>query len=770
MKLSDIEGGAPEATETPEPSKPKKLSDIISGPLPPGPAAPRVVPKPPVPEELKPPAPKGRETYEPSEIGVSGALGAGAGLAAPEIAATVGRGVTGLGSIISMSPTPYTQALGRTLQVGGMGITAAAPLAGRAAPALQGLIGGLLSETAGQTSEILDQPQYVSEAARIGFGLTPTQVLAWGAKKAGGGIAGSAISAAVKNLAKKEGWESVASKEEKAAIEKLVGDLFQQDPQSKAAQSLYKQLESETARLRQRAEQGARDVEAGGTRATRLAEQRLEQSRAALQNVGNPDAEFDAMGRSLRGSMIRHQEMGVEARNTPYGQARAQVEDIARQRQASGDLVEGTRAYQELLSDLRRLARVGREGEEVALAEVTEPGVEGAYRQILNALERKQALLGTSADPTVAQRAQELRQRGLMVREATSPDGVVSYYREYPTSYEALDDVRRRLGTQAKFGEPTTGYEALKTDQAGNLYGRIRQIQSEYIGEPFDQMQNIYERGTTALQPFEGKAGQRAVGVDLADPDRYRVQPQRLASDIFGSRQGVDDFLRLSGNDTATLQREASNYVARNLRGKSPTEVETWLNSKSQEFLRHPALQDVYARASDYFQRVRTQQELASRGAAFGEAAPKKAEAIIKGTEKVTDKILGDVTAVPRIEALIKGGKVSEWDQVGPILTRTPEGRENLAAAVSNVMAAEALSNRAAAAKTFRDKVAPNLLRVNMDPYRVQEIQAALDQVESFVLPAQAKLTFAQDVVQKAIRQYAIPRAGTGVMEAVGGQ
>jgi hypothetical protein len=767
MKLSDIEGGAPEAAE---PSKPKKLSDIISGPLPPGPAAPRVIPKPPVPKELQPPEPKGRETYDPTEIGVSGALGAGAGLAAPEIAATVGRGVTGLGSVIGMAPFPPAQVLGRTLQVGGMGITAAAPLAGRAAPALQGLIGGLLGETAGQTSEILDQPQYVSEAARIGFGLTPTQVLAWGAKKAGGGIAGSAISAAVKNLAKKEGWESVASKEEKAAIEKLIGDLFQQDPKSKAAQSLYRQLETETSRLRQMAEQRAGTVEAGGARATRLGEQRLEQNRAALQNVGNADAEYDAMGRNLRGSMVRHQERGIEARGTPYGDARAEVERIARERQAGGNLVEGTRAYQELLSDLRRLARVGREGEEVALAEVTEPGVEGSYRQILNALERKQTLLGTSADPTVAQRAQELRQRGLMVRETQSPEGVTTYYREYPTSYEALDDVRRRLGTQAKFGEPTTGYEALKTDQAGDLYGRIRQIQSEYIGEPFDQMQSIYERGTAALRPFEGKAGQRAVGVDLADPDRYRVQPQKMTSDIFGSREGVDDFLRLSGNDTATLQREASNYVARNLRGKSAAEAERWLSSKNQEFLRHPALQDVYTRSSDYFQRIQMQEELARRGTRFGAEAPKKAEAIRKGTEKVADTILGDVTAVPRIEALIKGGKVSEWDQVGPILTSTQQGRENLAAAVSNVMAAEALSNRTAAAKTFRDKVAPNLQRVNMDPYRIKEIQDALDQVESFVLPAQAKLTFAQDVVQKAIRQYAIPRAGTGGMELVGRQ
>jgi hypothetical protein len=767
LSFDDLVPSTPSSTK-----KGVSFDDLLpgGGPLPPGPAAPRVTPKPPVPEELKPPAPKGREMYEPSEIGVSGALGAGAGLAAPEIAAGVGRGITGLGSVIGMAPFPPAQVLGRTLQAGGMGITAAAPLAGRAAPALQGLIGGLLGETAGQTSELLDQPQYVSEAARIGFGLTPTQVLAWGAKKAGGGIAGSAISAAVKNLAKKEGWESVASKEEKAAIEKLVGDLFQQDPESKAAQSLYRQLETETARLRQMAEQRAGTVEAGGARATRVAEQRLEQNRAALQNVGNPDAEFDAMGRSLRGSMVRHQETGVEARNTPYGEARAEVERIARQRQAAGDLVEGTQAYQMLLSDLRRLARVGREGQEVALAEVTEPGVEGAYRQILNALERKQALLGTSADPTVAQRAQELRQRGLMVREATSPDGVVSYYREYPTSYEALDDVRRRLGAQAKFGEPTTGYEALKTDQAGNLYGRIRQIQSEYIGEPFDQMQSIYERGTAALQPFEGKAGQRAVGVDLADPDRYRVQPQRLASDIFGSRQGVDDFLRLSGNDTATLQREASNYVARSLRGKSAAEAETWLNSKNQEFLRHPALQNVYTRASDYFQRIQTQEELARRGARFGAEAPKRAEAIVKGTEKIADTMLGDVTAVPRIEALIKGGKVSEWDQVGPILTRTEQGRENLAAAVSNVMAAEALSNRAAAAKTFRDKVAPNLQRVNMDPYRIKEIQDALDRVESFVLPPQAKLTFAQDLAQKFIRQYAIPRAGTGAMELVGGQ
>lgn len=723
-----------------------------------------VVPKPPVPGK---PVADRRRGLDKTEIGTAGAVGMGAGLVGPELAAGAGRTMQGLGGLVSMAPYVPARILGGALEVGGAGLTAAAPAIGRALPALSGLTGGLLGETAGEVAEIKGASPFVSEATRLAAGLMPTSVVGGVVGATTKGPIGTAIKTAAKEFLSKKGIETTASAEEKKAIEGMIQNLMSFDPQSTSTRELYKMLEDEAQRIQQRGTATAGRLEAGGQRAEQLAGQRTEQARARLQQVGNPDAEFDAMGRNLRGSMIRHQEEGIEARGTPYGEARNEVMKIATEKQNRGELVESTRAYQELLADLRKKARVGREGEEVALAEVTEPGVEGAYRQILNAIERKQTLLGTSADPTVEQRARDLASRGLRVREVAGPEGVVSYYREYPTSYEALEDVRRRLGTQAKFGEPTTGYEALKSNQASDLYRSIRKIQSEYIGEPFDRMQSIYEQGSAALQPFEGKAGQAAVGVDLRDPERYKKSPVNLANDVFGSRQGVDDFLRLSGNDTATLQREASNYVARNLNGKSVEKAEAWLNGKNQEFLRHPALQDVYTRASDYFQNLRIADELAGRGTRFAKTAAKEAEAARQDATVAAQGLVGKLEAIPRIEQILTSKEKGVWDAAGPVLMSTNQGKDHLANAIMRVMGKQAAKNRQAPAEIFRDSIADSMTRTGMDQMTVDAIQTQLDRVATFALPEEAKMSLAQDIIQKAIRQYALPRAATKTEETV---
>jgi hypothetical protein len=723
-----------------------------------------VVPKAPIPGKQTPDRRKG---LDKTEIGTAGAVGMGAGLVAPELAVGAGRTMQGIGGILSMAPYLPAQRIGAALEFGGTGLTAAAPAIGRAMPALSGLIGGMLGETSGEVAEIKGASPFTSEATRLAAGLMPTSVVGGLVGATTKGPIGTAIKTAAKEFLSKKGIETAASAEEKKAIEGMIQNLMSFDPKSASTREMYKMLEDEAQRIQQRGTATAGRLEAGGQRAEQLAGQRAEQARARLQQVGNPDAEFDAMGRNLRGSMIRHQEEGIEARGTPYGEARNEVLRIATEKQNRGDLVEGTRAYQELLADLRRKARVGREGEEVALAEVTEPGVEGAYRQILNAIERKQGFLGTSADPTVKQRAEELKGMGLKVREAAGPEGSVNYYREYPTAYEALDDVRRRLGTQAKFGEPTTGYEALKSNQASDLYGSIRKIQSEYIGDPFNRMQSIYEQGSAVLQPFEGKAGKAAVGVDLRDPERYKKAPVNLANDIFGSRQGVDDFLRLSGNDTATLQREASNYVARNLNGKSVTQAETWLNSQKQEFLRHPALQDVYTKASDYFQNLRIADELAGRGTRFAATAKTEADAARKDATEAAQGLVGKLEAIPRIEQILLSKEKGVWDAAGPVLMSTNQGKDHLANAIMRVMGKQAAKNRQAPAEVFRDSISDSLTRTGMDQLTVDAIQTQLDRVATFALPEPAMLSLIEDIIQKGIRQYALPRAATAIEERV---
>lgn len=761
MKLSELEGGTSETVEAPETPKPKKLSEVMASPiLPEGPGAPRVISKPPVPKEIAPMEQPSRTEFDPTAIGVSGATGLAAGLAAPEIAAGVGRGMKGLGSLLSMAPTVPTQALGRALQVGGAGVTAAAPSVGRALPALQGMIGGLLSESAGQTAELAEAPTYVSEGARLAFGLTPVQAVSWAAGKAGGGIAKSAITAAVKNLAKKEGWESTASKEEKAAIEKLVGQLFQQDPNSDAAQSIYRQLERETERLRTQAQARAGRMETAAESAQTIAQGRIEQARGGLTQVGDPQSNLSDIGIAAR-QKIANLQSGIETNRSAEYQRQVALRDQAvAEKERAGEFVESLPEYKQLLLELdRKTLRDIR----APMREVSEQGVVNAYEKVRDAIVNKRVQI-------TPEQAEALRGQRVRIIEGKDAAGNPLYYREFPTSFAALDDVRRKLGSAA-FGAEAEGYEALGQGIAKDLYGKISDIQSKFAGEAHDVLQGNYEAASRLLDKYKGKQAQRYTAIDLSDPNRFKANPDALTKQAFGSAQGVNDLVLLTENDKPLIDKLAGDYIAINLAGKNAKAAATWLQrNEVQDFLSHPAMNDVKAKTAAYLQRLRINEELAGRGTKAVKTLTEGAAATREGAEKMAQTILADKNPVERIEALILSPKVSEWNAVGPLITQSQKGREDLAQAVSNVMGKEALANRQSAAEVFRNRVAPNLLRVNMDPYRVQEIQAALDNVARYVLPEPAKLTFMQDIAQKAIRQYALPRAGAFISEQVVGE
>lgn len=697
-----------------------------------------------------------RRKYDFPEMGAAAGTGAVAGALAPELTFGAGMALSGLGSTIA----PRVPQVGAPLMAAGGALEAAYPYlkSGRALSSLTGLMGSGVGEALGQTSEVLGAPRYISEGARIGGGLIPPGVVGAGLGIAKRGWLGELVKGGVDKLVGETKIAAKISDLEKKELANIMGELKALDPNSSEAEKLFGILEKRVADFKQRNETAARDIERGGERAGRLSQLRIERGRAGLSNVGDPQAEYDQIGRNLRSSVVANEDRLLEARDTPYGQAREVVNGIVNQKQSAGNLVESTEAYQNLLADLRRFARVGKEGEEVPLAMAT-GSVEDAYRKLLNALERKQLVLGTSADPTVTARAEELAKMGLKVRTTQSPDGTITYIREYPTSYEALDDTRRMLGKKASFGEPATGFEALEQKQAETLYKRVRDIQREYVGEPFDAMQALYSEGTGRLEPFMGKRGQKAVGIDLDDPSRYRTDPDKLAKDIFGSRQGFDDFLRLSGNDLNTAQKEAANYIARNLRDKTSIQAEAWLNS--QEFLKHPALQQTYQKAVDYYQRLRMEEELSRKGASFAARQPQVAEKTRLAAEKEAQAILGSDNPIPRIKDLILKGDRAEWDRVGPLLTATQEGRQALSNAVPAILADKGKS----AAQAFREDLAYSLRRVNMDPSAIQNIQTQLDRMEMINLPQPQKLNAAASIIQKALINYLPARAVTGTME-----
>ena len=106
--------------------------------------------------------------------------------------------------------------------------------------------------------------------------------------------------------------------------------------------------------------------------------------------------------------------------------------------------------------------------------QVADPGVVNAYKSIYSALNDKIV-------PISEAQYKRLAKKGLKVEERNSPDGPV-YFRIFPNSFEALDDVRRKLG-DAAFNKSEEGYGALGQNIAKDLYSKVSAIQLKYAGE-----------------------------------------------------------------------------------------------------------------------------------------------------------------------------------------------------------------------------------------------------------------------------------------------
>lgn len=703
-----------------------------------------------------------------TEVGKAAGFGGAAGVAAPEIAKGVGRGAQVLGKALRLAPG----AIGRAatpVETFGRGVEAAAPsLKGfgkRTATGAYGAIGGAAGETAGQAAEAIGLPAPVAEGARIVGGMGTTMIPAAFYR-----FFGQKVGSVMNFIDKINRGETMTAREvseaEKAAINEKIQQLRGLQPESEAAKRIFGELEKAKNDIEARAtkkalrlESAVPGIEAGVTARAGRAEQEL----ARIGDVTKTESDI---GERARRAVLVAQERGEETRSGLDAVLRQQVDDIAKTRQQAGQFIENTKAFKDLEKFLQEKTLTGRAGLEQPTATATEAGVVSAYENALNAIRNRRVAIGTSDKPEAVRLAQELKAKGLRVIERTDPNtNVTIYEREFPTAYEALDDFRRRLGQSAKFGEPVTGYEALSSKNAGDLYGRVSKVQEEFIGEPFKAMQKAYETGTRALEPFEGRAGKRYAGIDFSDPSRFKTNPKQLVNEAFGSRQGVDDLIRLTGNNVKEVEAIAKDYVATSFKGKTADQIEKMVGARGtlSDMLSHPSMANIRSQINRYIYDLKGAEAVATRGKEAVKTVGKEAAAVTKEAEAKATKIMGDAYAVPRIKSLILGGKPSEWNEVAPIIGASPKGRLDLLTAVREVVAERAATNPRATVTLFKEEIAPSLEKAGIPKAAIGKLASDLEGIASFQMTEPAKLTAMQNAVNVFVRQYAVPRIGGGI-------
>lgn len=452
----------------------------------------------------------------------------------------------------------------------------------------------------------------------------------------------------------------------------------------------------------------ARRAEAAGVAAEQSGQQ-------ALASIGNASRSRYDIGSNLQKKVVATDDAEVKALETAFKKDKSDRDSIVAAKEASGSFPENTAKFQEMMRFLDDKLAKGQQPPERQKIDVTEQSVRNAYERVRDALVNKQVLMeGTPAD--LAPFIKSIQEAGGQVRMGTNPaTGEPAVYRVYKTSFEAMDQVRRKLG-DAFAGKPPEGFEGLLKEQAKDLYGRIRAIQVEYAGGPGGVQDNLlknYSEGKEILNALRIPAGRKVAGTDRLNPEYLTMDASEIPSAFFKSKKSVEDLLQIT-KDPALVEQSAADYVARTLSGKKLADIQNFLKNNKEWIDLFPGLSARIGNASSALQRAEsvgpktsklaeglrteiktipgvseqgvaevraktekdiadrlqrsmsTQQRLRETGQKLAEKEKTAAGEAKKVVE--ADSIVGKGDPVETIEKLITSGQTSQLEKMAPII------------------------------------------------------------------------------------------------------
>ena len=704
------------------------------------------------------------------DVGISTALGGAAGIFTPEIA-------MGTGQVLERIPYKPAQMAGRAMQAAVPSLTGAKQ---RALGSVTGAFSGASGETAGQLAELLGAPEPVVEGARVFGSLAPIEVITK-APKAALGFVGKSMGLPGSITALRSVMDDVGVSNLTGATKDLVlrriNDLRASPFTTDAQKKLYNVLANDVQTMTGAAAQEAQAIERSGTREGLEAQRRakgfaglsgevtetkatiLQRAKDSLRNLGDATRELSDVGRTLRDRIVARFDEQSLNRSNAYLEQKAIRDDAVRAKEDSGILVNLLPEFKTMISDLRSKLLIGQEARKQTTAPVTEKGLLNAYNNIYEAVSGRRVMAG--------------------VNEQGNP-----VYKTYPSSFEALDAVRRKLGDVA-FGKEVAGYEGLTRKVAEDYYIKLSNIQSKYAGEAQDVLQRDYEIASRLIDKFKTKAGAKATAMDRIDATKFASDDKALPGTFFNSRQSVADAIELVG-DAALVERQAADFVAKNLNGKNASAARTWITSKqNSDFL--SALPNVRRSAEAYItnleraearaagaskveKRLGTEERLAAREAERApELGAQEAGKVTQQAEKEANQILGTAEPAARVSEIIMSGDRTLWDRIAPAIAAAPKGREILGESVRQVLADRATQGVFGAMRFYETSLKDSLLRTGLIGKReADQISRQLQEIASVSISEAEKLTFMGRLIKNAIVGYAVPRVGTGTINSIG--
>jgi len=705
------------------------------------------------------------------DVATSAGFGGVAGAFTPEIA-------YGTGQVLEKVPYKPVQMAGRALKSAAPSMMGAKQ---RAVGSLAGGFSGATGETAGQVAELAGAPAPIAESARVLGSLAPIEILSSGARGLSGLIRSVSPTAANTRMLLRSVMDDVGAANlagaKREEVMRRINELRQAPFTTDAQKKLYDVIAKDVQTMTGTAAQEAQALERSGTREGLEAQRRakgfaslggevsetktaiLQGAKDALRNLGDSTRELSDIGRNIRNSIVARFDEQSLARSKAYLDQKAIRDAEVEKKEGAGVLVNSLPEFKTMISDLRNKLLIGQEARKQATAPVTEKGLLNAYNNIYEAVSGRRVLAG--------------------VNEQGNP-----VYKTYPSSFEALDAVRRKLGDVA-FGKEVAGYEGLTRKVAEDYYIKLSNIQSKYAGEAQDVLQRDYEIASRLIDKFKTKAGAKATAMDRIDATKFASDDKALPSTFFNSRQSVADAIELVG-DAALVEREAANFVAKNLEGKNASAARNWITSKqNSDFL--SALPNVRRSADSYIanleraearaagatkvgERLKAEQTIATKEAGKApEIGATEAGKVTQEAQKEAARILGTAEPAARVSEIILSGDRTLWDRIAPAIAAAPKGREILGESVRQVLADKATQGVFGAMRFYDTSLKDSLLRTGLIGRKeADQISRQLQEIASVSISEPEKLTLMGRLIKNAIVGYAIPRAGTGTINSIG--
>jgi hypothetical protein len=265
------------------------------------------------------------------------------------------------------------------------------------------------------------------------------------------------------------------------------------------------------------------------------------------------------IGDEIRGSATRVMD-NLKARRAANAETLKQdAFGKAFQREAAGETVESTKAYNDALEEIDAMIRNPVTG----LTNVPVDEVAGQLRKV----------------------------RGFLDRTVVNETGEV--ISRPAASFEGLETARRFLNDRA-LGLPAEGYDAIGQQMARQLAKRIEAVMTEFSPD-IAKFLSQYKKDSEPLRVFQTKVGNVLTGEQLPTPGTnfFNYSAKDLPGAVFKSKENYDALIGTLGNNRQLAESQAKRFFAAQLESKgSAKEVENFIRQNRAMLKETNALSD----------------------------------------------------------------------------------------------------------------------------------------------------------------------------------